>query len=462
MFKDLFSSRRKKAELLAEREKSINTSIYQSTLLQEENKNVQKRINEIASENLSINKELKELVSENEKTKNILLERENKIRITQENLEERQKELRKDEIFSEARKSELRKREHTLQDRERIVEAESLQANEREHDAEIAKNLAEAEKIKYEHHLAELESQKKHIDLLEAEAISKMNEAKRKDELASLIYEKAKIIDVEMKEKETAFEKKRLEIVSSLEEKIAEYERRIQDLEDVRSLIDDVKFDESADGKAAKIVVKEAIRMAKKVMSDFMLKFNELDEKYCDGTFKGFSTPLDQIDTNFSDLKSQYEMIKEYMETHVLPSSAKKWLENIEDCILKADTCKKSWEFSEAFRYILFGLSACKNFELLLNILNEWSGEAQEEDTETTEADFIDWYLIFEVNEDVTIDELKKQYKVFAKKYHPDRAQPCDEAEYTEKMSQINQAKDILFDELKRKDFDEKRKNYKQ
>jgi DNA repair exonuclease SbcCD ATPase subunit len=434
--------------------------MYQSTLLQEENKNVQKRINEIASENLSINKELKELVSENEKTKNILLERENKIRITQENLEERQKELRKEEIFSEARKAELRKREQTLQDREGIVEAASLQAIEREHDAEMAERLAEDEKIKYENSFKELESQKEHIDLLEAEAISKMNEAIRKEEMASSIYEKAKIIDEEMKEKETAFEKNRLEIVSSLEEKIAEYERRIQDLEGVRNLIDDVKFDESADGKAAKIVVKEAIRQAKKVMTDFMLKFNELDEKYCDGTFKGFSTPLDQIDTNFSILKSQYEMIKDHMETHELPSSAKKWLENIEDCIIKADTCKKSWEFSEAFRYILFGLSACKNFELLLNILNEWGGETQEESSETVEDDFIDWYLIFEVNEHVTIDGLRKQYRLLVLKYHPDK-NPDSEDECTEKMILINKAKEILFDELLRKEFDEKRKNYK-
>ena len=68
----LFSSSRRRAELLAERERSVNTSIHQSTLLQEENKNVQKRINEIASENLSINIELQELVIENERTKSFI------------------------------------------------------------------------------------------------------------------------------------------------------------------------------------------------------------------------------------------------------------------------------------------------------------------------------------------------------------------------------------------------------
>jgi hypothetical protein len=454
MFKNLFSRSRRKAELLEDRERSINLSVYQSTMLQEENKNIQKHINEIASKNLSINKELKELVCENERTKNILLERENTINITLEKLEEKQKEIRKEEIFIESRKAELRKAEHTLQERELIVEEESLKAKEKMHDAEIERCFSEAEKIKYEILLEDIESQKQHIVFLEYEA-------KRKDELSNSIYEKARLIDEEIKEKETAFEKYRLEIVSSLEEKIAEYERRIEDLDGFKNLIDDVKFDESSDGKAAKIVVKETIRQAKKAISDLKSQFDELDEKYCDGTFKGFSTPLDQIDTNFNDLKAQYEMIKDHMESNNLMSSAKKWLETIEGFIIKADTCIKSWEFSEAFRYILFGLSSCKNYELLLQILNDWGGETQDEPTETNEDDFIDWYLIFEVNEDITIDGLKKQFKVLVKKYHPDK-NPGSEVEYTEKMSLINKAKEILFDELLRKEFDEKRKNYKQ
>jgi len=226
-------------------------------------------------------------------------------------------------------------------------------------------------------------------------------------------------------------------------------------------LVNDIKFDDSEDGKAAKIVVKETIRQAKKTLSEASVRFDELDAKYCGGTFKGFSTPLSEIDRNFEDLKTQYKQIKEHIETNqALPNCVNKWLNGIEDCIVNADRCMKSWEFSEGYRYIVSGISACKNYELLLQILNDWGGESSEDTVGNENQDFNDWYEVFEIDPNATMEEIKKQFKTLAKKYHPDKAPGDKQKEYHDKMTLINQAYEVLSDPLKREEFDNKR-NYK-
>jgi uncharacterized protein YukE len=212
--------------------------------------------------------------------------------------------------------------------------------------------------------------------------------------------------------------------------------------------------------------VKEAIRQAKKLLTDIKTQFDELDEKYCGGTFKGFSTPVSEIDKSFEELKAQYMQIKEHIETNdSLPASINNWLDSIEGYINEADKGIKSWEFSESYRNIIFGLSTCRNYELLLTILNEWrGGETSSDDENIQEENFTDWYEIFEIDPSATESEIKKQHKKLVKKYHSDADNAINEEqkhEFEVKMRLINQAWEILGDVDKRKEFDERRKHQK-
>lgn len=65
-------------------------------------------------------------------------------------------------------------------------------------------------------------------------------------------------------------------------------------------------------------------------------------------------------------------------------------------------------------------------------------------------------YEILQVSENASNEIIEKAYKVLAKKYHPD-LQPQETKEKAEqKMKQINEAYEILSNEAKRKQYDEK------
>lgn len=67
------------------------------------------------------------------------------------------------------------------------------------------------------------------------------------------------------------------------------------------------------------------------------------------------------------------------------------------------------------------------------------------------------WYEILEVSEKASSEVIEKAYKVLAKKYHPDLQQSMEEKKQAEeKMKQINEAYEILSNEEKRKEFDNK------
>jgi len=440
------------------RKRFVDSNIELSNKIQNETKDTQKSILEIARQNYELNERLTELVAENKKKENILLVREQNIKLSENDIEERKNCVRKEEVIIEARKSEIRKKEQEVSENEKDVK-------EREAEAQKVKSESEETKEKYQILFDELEEQKENIDNLEKEAKIRNDLAAEKENSANAIFEKAKTIDEEIKAKEAEFETKREKIESSLKEKIEEYDRKLEDINNTQEFIDNIKFDDSEDGKAAKIVVKEAIRQAKKSLTDIKTQFDELDEKYCGGTFKGFSTPISEIDKSFEDLKTQYQQINEYIEANAdkLPKSINKWLEAIEDYIVNANKSSKSWEFSEAYRNIIFGLSTCKNYELLLNILNEWeSSGTNNEDGDTQNKDFTDWYEILEVDPNATEKEIKKQYKNLAKKYHPDTAMDDEEKkECEDRMRLINEAWSILKDDKKRKEFDEERKRRK-
>lgn len=461
------SKKKEKEKIAQERQAALDANLEKTTKVQEQNievqaKNteIQKSAMEIAWKNQALNEKLTQLVEENKRKQNLLLEREDKIKAKQDELDERQKEIRREEIEITARKAEIRKNEQEVTEDKKTLEKENKRVVERETEAEKIKTESEAEKEKYQELYEELETEKESIYALEEAARRKNQEADEKTATANEIFERAKVIDEEIKAKEAKFEEYRETIEKSLNEKIAEYDRRLEDLNAVKGIVDDIKFDKSKEGKEAKIVVKEAIRQAKKELTDIKAKFEELDEKYASGTFKGFATPLSEIDKDFEELKSQYVQIKEHIESNEdLPHSVSTWLSGIEESINNADKFIKSWEFSEAYRNIVWGLASCKNYELLLTILNDFAGSGTEEEPQEDEDNFEDWYEILEVEPEADEKEIKKAYRKAANKYHPDKNNGDKEAE--EKFKKIVEAYDVLGDPEKRKTFDEKRNNRK-
>ena len=69
----------------------------------------------------------------------------------------------------------------------------------------------------------------------------------------------------------------------------------------------------------------------------------------------------------------------------------------------------------------------------------------------------IDYYKILGVSEDADAKEIKAKYRKLAMKYHPDRNPDDKKAE--EMFKTTSEAYEILGDENKRKEYDEKRKN---
>ncbi|MDQ3291675.1 MAG: J domain-containing protein [Bacteroidota bacterium] len=66
--------------------------------------------------------------------------------------------------------------------------------------------------------------------------------------------------------------------------------------------------------------------------------------------------------------------------------------------------------------------------------------------------EYKDYYKILEVDKNASKEEIKKQYKKLARKYHPDVNPGNKEAE--EKFKAINEAHEVLSDEEKRKKYD--------
>ena len=68
----------------------------------------------------------------------------------------------------------------------------------------------------------------------------------------------------------------------------------------------------------------------------------------------------------------------------------------------------------------------------------------------------MDYYRILEIKEDADFSEIKKKYRTLAIKYHHDK-NPGDD-EDVKKFREITEAYEILGDEKKRKEYDNKRK----
>ena len=69
------------------------------------------------------------------------------------------------------------------------------------------------------------------------------------------------------------------------------------------------------------------------------------------------------------------------------------------------------------------------------------------------------YYEILEVDKNASQEVIEKAYRTLAKKYHPDLQQGQKQEEYAEKMKIINQAYDVLSDDAKRQEYNQKIEN---
>ncbi len=74
--------------------------------------------------------------------------------------------------------------------------------------------------------------------------------------------------------------------------------------------------------------------------------------------------------------------------------------------------------------------------------------------------DYKDYYKILEIDKKATPEEIKKAYRVLAKKYHPDKNKNDKKAE--EQFKLVNEANEVLGDPEKRKKYDELGENWQQ
>jgi len=72
--------------------------------------------------------------------------------------------------------------------------------------------------------------------------------------------------------------------------------------------------------------------------------------------------------------------------------------------------------------------------------------------------DYIDYYKVLELTKTASQDDIKKAYRKLARKMHPD-LNPNDK-EASKKFQQINEANEVLGDEVKRKKYDQYGKDW--
>lgn len=386
-------------------------------------------------------------------------ERESTARNKEYDIEERMKNVRSEEIKIIARKAETRSQESS-------VKKETATLNNQKHDLEkrelVAEELAEYSRKsqkEYEEKDHQLKAKEDELRELEKTLSSRAEDTEIRKKETDKKFAKAKSLEEEMFEKKRTSEEDVEHIKEKLQEKIDEYNRKIADIENVKNTADAIKFDDSEEGRQAKIVVFDAITKAKKAADDTAKEFEQIREKYGKGTFKGFTIPLEQIDIEFKKFQSQVQQIQEHAKENNVEILMRRILDKIHKHLIEADKCKNSWEFAEAYWNICQGLTTCENYAILLLIIDENTETEHEGQDEENEPDY---YKILDVPETATKKEIKTAFQRMIQRWHPDKAQTdAERTEFGEKTTNILKAKDILLNEEKRAKYDKKRKQSK-
>lgn len=72
-------------------------------------------------------------------------------------------------------------------------------------------------------------------------------------------------------------------------------------------------------------------------------------------------------------------------------------------------------------------------------------------------SDYPDYYHILGVDKNASVDDIKKQYRRLARKYHPDVSKEKDKKAAEEKFKQVKEAYEVLKDPAKKKTYDQMR-----
>lgn len=70
-----------------------------------------------------------------------------------------------------------------------------------------------------------------------------------------------------------------------------------------------------------------------------------------------------------------------------------------------------------------------------------------------------DYYRILQVNQEASSEVIDQAYRTLARKYHPDSYAPEQRQWATEKMQELNEARDVLSDPARRAEFIRWRRN---
>ena len=71
-----------------------------------------------------------------------------------------------------------------------------------------------------------------------------------------------------------------------------------------------------------------------------------------------------------------------------------------------------------------------------------------------------DYYSILEINQSASAETIEKVHKLLVKKYHPDLQPNENKREAELKLRDINEAYEVLTDENKKREYDEKLKAF--
>ncbi len=399
--------------------------------------------NSAESFNLVFQNLFSELNNEKRNLENKINEVENRKTI----LDERFTTLRKEEILFETKKADFSKKfQEFTKIESQVLEKESTY-EERIFDLEnLEQELNQKEK--------DLINQEEELTSLE----SKINLEKINFEKQVSSFEKDSNA---FEDEKSLFEKEKIELLEKLESRIKEYEIKLAEIDHLKETVDFFEKDKTEEGKKGKLVVQETIRQLQKILKDSLSRAEELEEKYCNGTFKGFAIPLDEIVNKLEELKNYLKDIYDYSEKNPhMPLNH--FIYEIETRLKKANESKELWDFPNSYQFSIEGITFCKSFEIFLKTLNDWENSSEDtfQKDETEEAN--DYYQDLGVHEDATLEEIKKAYKDLAKKYHPDVAnQNLTEEEKSENLNKfhsIQKAYEVLSDEDSRKEYDKTRK----